>query len=157
MLRNLLSNVWQRVPGGIRRWTVRATNTTFNVTAAGIVRNDDGKVLLLKHRFRSGSGWGIPGGFIEAGEQAEDALRREMREEISLELDQIRLFRVRTFRRVNQIEVVFVARALGEPHLNSVEVDQALWFSPSSFPEGLPSDQKKLIHQALKDLSLIHI
>ena len=146
-----MSTVWRRVPARIRRWGVRATNTTFTVTAAAIVQNDEGNVLLLKHRYRPGSGWGIPGGFLELGEQPEQTLRRELREEIDLELNDVRLFTVRTFKRQKQIEVVFVARASGSTQPQSGEIESAEWFSRNSLPDGLPSDQKKLIHSVLVD------
>ena len=142
--------VWKRLPASLRRWSVRATNVKFTVTAAGIIRNNEGKVLLLKHSFRPGSGWGIPGGFVEGGEQAEAALRRELREEIGLELEQLRIFAARTFKRQNQIEVVFLANASGEPQPRSIEVERVEWFSPELLPDALPSDQKKLIESALQ-------
>ena len=149
MLRNLLSKIWRSVPAGLRRWSVRATNTKFTVTAAGIVRNHQGKVLLIKHRFRPGSGWGIPGGFLEAGEQADAALRRELREEIGLELEQVRIYASRTFSRQNQIEVVFLANASGQPQPKSIEVELVDWFSIDSLPDELPAEQKKLIESVL--------
>jgi 8-oxo-dGTP diphosphatase len=149
MLRNLIMKTWKRLPAGLRRWSVRATNVKFTVTAAGIIRNSDGKVLLLQHRFRPGSGWGIPGGFLER-EQPEQALRRELREEISLELEDVRLFAVRTFKRQQQIEVVFIANASGDPQPKSLEVERVDWFSTDSLPDALPSDQKKLIESALQ-------
>ena len=139
------------LPARLRRWIVRATNTKFTVTAAGIILNTEGKILLLKHRFRAGSGWGIPGGFLEAGEEAADALHRELREEIDLELKDARLFAVRTFKRQNQIEVVFIAHALGDSRPQSIEVERAVWFSSDALPDGLPSDQKKLIESVLSD------
>ena len=149
MLKNLLSRIWRRVPAGLRRWSVRATNTKFTVTAAGIIRNDEGKVLLIKHRFRPGSGWGIPGGFLEAGEQADAALRRELREEIGLELEQVRIYASRTFRQQNQIEVVFLANASGQPQPKSIEVELVDWFSIDSLPDELPVEQQKLIESVL--------
>jgi mutator protein MutT len=121
----------------------------FTVTAAGIIRNNDGEVLLIKHRFRPGSGWGIPGGFVEAGEHPEAALRRELCEEIGLELEELQIFAARTFKRQNQIEVVFLARAAGEPQPRSIEVERVEWFSPEVLPDALPFDQKKLIESVL--------
>jgi len=151
MLRNLLSKLWQIVPAPVRRWSMRATHPKFTVTAAGIICNEQGEVLLLKHLFRPGSGWGIPGGFLEPGEDADDALRRELGEEIGLEIDEPRILRARTFERQAQIEIVFLARARSGIRPQSIEVERAEWFSPTSLPEGLPDDQRRLIELALRD------
>ena len=67
---------------------MRFTHARFTVTAGAVIFNDKGEVLLLKHRFRAGSGWGLPGGFMETDEQPIDALRRELREEIGLEVEE---------------------------------------------------------------------
>jgi len=47
------------MPPRIRRWSMRATQTRFTVTAGALIFSDRGQVLLLKHRFRAGSGWGM--------------------------------------------------------------------------------------------------
>jgi len=151
MVRNIVSKLWRWLPSNFRRWSVRATNAKFTVTAAGIIRNHRGEVLLLKHRFRPGSGWGIPGGFLEPGEQAHDALRRELREEVGLEIDGVKLYRTRTFKRQTQIEVVFLAEADGAIDPKSVEIERAEWFLPDRLPEGVPQEQRRLIVAALCD------
>lgn len=151
MLKRILSSLWRRLPPKLRRWSVRATNVKFTVTAAGIILDREGRVLLIKHRFRPGSGWGIPGGFLQAGEEPVDALRRELREEIGLELDQPRILAVRTFSRHSQLEVVFLADAFSDMHPKSIEVEDVAWFKLDSLPDQLPSDQKKLIRSALHD------
>ena len=53
------------------------------VVAAAIVR--DGSVLIA-HRAQRPRGWEFPGGKVEPGESESDALRRECREELGVEV-----------------------------------------------------------------------
>jgi ADP-ribose pyrophosphatase YjhB (NUDIX family) len=154
MLNDLLGAIWRRAPKALRRWTVRVSHPRFAVTAGGIITDGDGRVLLLKHRFRPGSGWGLPGGFIERGEQPEEGLRRELREEIGLEVAELKLFTVRAHKTSKQVEIVFMGQAMnamGSFDKLSVEIKEAGWFVPGGFPPELPRDQTDLINRALND------
>lgn len=147
---NLISKIWRRLPARMRRWSMRLTHARFTVTAGGLIFNDAGEILLLKHRFRAGSGWGLPGGFIEAGEQPIDALRRELCEEIGLELKDIEIFGVRSFKKPRQVEVLFRCRANASVTPRTIEVERAEWFSLQSLPDGLPRDQRLIVERAAK-------
>lgn len=136
------------MPARLRRWSMRVTQTRFTVTAGALIFNNEGKVLLLKHRFRAGSGWGIPGGFLERGEQPEEAMRRELREEIGLEVKQVEIFTSRSFKRPQQVEILFSCRADAEVKPLTIEVERAEWFSLQALPAGLPKDQRSLIERA---------
>jgi len=129
---------------------MRLAHTRFTVTAGAVIFNDKREVLLLKHRFRAGSGWGLPGGFMEQGEQPIDALRRELREEIGLEVDDVEVFAARSFRKPKQVEVLFRARANAYVKSLTIEVERAEWFALDSLPEGLPRDQRVYIERAAK-------
>ena len=151
MLKTLFGTIWHGAPRGLRRVFSRITNQRFTVTAGGIVLDDQGRVLLLKHVFRPGSGWGIPGGFINSGEQPEAGLRRELREEVRMELDSAELAFVRLIEHLNQLEIVFRCRATGEPQPRSIEISEAGWFERAAFPEALSDDQLSQINRALSD------
>lgn len=63
------------------------------VTVVGVVRNDRGDYLLCRMPPDRGvfpGQWGLPGGGLEDGEVIEAALRREMREELGVEVADVR-------------------------------------------------------------------
>lgn len=152
MLKGLVSGLWRGAPRFVRRAGVWLTQPRFTVTAGAVVTDEAGRVLLLKHVLRKGSGWGIPGGFIHGGEQPEAAIRRELREETGLELDSVELALVRTLPHVQQVEVIFRgtmrAGALGGLR-KGFEIDRAEWFAPDALPRELGRDQRRLIARAL--------
>jgi 8-oxo-dGTP diphosphatase len=149
-LQNLISKIWRKLPAGMRRWTMRIAHPRFTVTAGAVVFNENGEVLLLKHRFRPGSGWGLPGGFIEKAEQPIDALRRELREEIGLEVKDVEIFAVRSFKKPQQVEVLFRCCSNGTLKPQTIEVERAEWFSIANLPPGLPRDQRLFVERAAK-------
>ena len=152
MLKKLAAGVWRRTPVFVKRAGVWLTQPRFAVTAGAVVTDERGRVLLLRHTLRPGSGWGIPGGFLTAGEQPEEAVRREMREETGLEFESVELAFARTLRNVRQVEIIFrcalPASAL-ERRTDSFEVDRAAWFERDALPEALSRDQRGLIRRAL--------
>jgi ADP-ribose pyrophosphatase YjhB (NUDIX family) len=150
MLKRLLAAVYRNMPVSLRRGIVLLTQSRFTVTAGAVVINEEGCVLLVKHVFRPGSGWGIPGGFINEGEQADDAARRELREEIGLELDRMELAFVRTVEHVKQLEIIFRCSASGTPRPRNIEIHRVAWFELDKLPDDLPKAQHQTIERALR-------
>lgn len=59
---------------------------TYQPNVAGILRNRDGKILICERSTIRGA-WQFPQGGVDAGETREQALARELWEEISLDAD----------------------------------------------------------------------
>jgi len=154
MLKRLLAGLWRASPWFVRRAGVWLVQPRFAVTAGAVVYDERGRVLLLRHVLRKGSGWGIPGGFLASGEQPEEAVRREMREETGLELEQVELVFVRALGNVRQVEIIFRASMQAsaiEGLKKSFEIDRAEWFEAGALPFGLSEDQRRLISLALAE------
>lgn len=152
MMKSMLSGLWRASPRFLRRAGVWLTQPRFTVTAGAVVCDERGRVLLLKHTLRKGSGWGIPGGFIARGEQPDEAVRREVREETGLEIYGVELVFVRTLGHVRQVEVIFRASAESDSLSRlkkNFEIESAGWFTPDSLPDGLSLDQRRLVARAL--------
>lgn len=62
--------------------------------AAGIIRNRDGEIYITQRPVNThmAGKWEFPGGKLEAGESPEQALVRELQEEIGIEATEFRLF-----------------------------------------------------------------
>jgi 8-oxo-dGTP diphosphatase len=149
MLKRILGVLWRGAPRRLRRWSVRLIEPRFTASAGAVVVDERGRVLLLKHVFRMGSGWGIPGGFIEHGEQPEEALRRELREEVGLELESAEIVIVRTMKKTKHLEIIFRCRSQGTVEPRSREIKVASWFAPDRLPPQLDQDQRYLIKRIL--------
>ena len=143
----IVRKIWASVPSGFRMAVIRVTQQKFTVSVAAIITNPEGKVLLLNHVLRPGSSWGIPGGFIDGGEQPEAAIRREIQEETGIELEDLRLYRIRTIKR--HVEILFRATSTGTAEVNSIEITELGWFAPSEMPAGISRIQKYMIEEVL--------
>ena len=142
-----LKKIWDMLPAGVQLRAVRAFQAKFTASAAAMVFNAEGEVLLLKHAMRPYSAWGLPGGFIDRGEQPETAIKRELLEEAGIELESLEMYRVRTIR--THIEILYTATCRGEAVVSSGEIVDLGWFSAENFPDGLGYGQRELIEKVM--------
>lgn len=116
---------------------------------------DKGKVLLVKRRKEPFKGyWSLPGGYVEYGESVEEALRREVKEEVGIDIEIDRLLNVYSdpFRHIakHTIAIVYKASIVNGKISNNEEISDAKFFSKEEIPEILAFDHKKMIEDYLK-------
>ncbi len=133
---------------------IRFTQKKFTVSVVGIVQNPEGKVLILDHFIRPGTTWGLPGGFIDTNESPHSAIRRELEEETSLELENLELIQIRTLHK--HIEILYRADGIGDVTLNSSEIRGYGWYALDSLPNGVSLVQRSLINSFAKDTQPNH-
>lgn len=131
------------MPYRMRIKVVRSVQRKFTVSVVAIVTNEKNEILILDHHFRPGASWGLPGGFIDPYEQAEDGIKREIKEETDLELENIKLLKVRTLGK--HLEILFFARGVGNAKVNSGEIKEVGWFATDDLPKNMGKTQLKWI------------
>jgi NAD+ diphosphatase len=102
-----------------------------------LVRRGEQALLARSARFTSGI-YSTLAGFVEPGESLEQTLVREVREEVGIEVENIRYFGSQPWPFPHSLMVGFTAdHAGGELRVDGVEIVDARWFSRDSLP-GLP-------------------
>jgi 8-oxo-dGTP pyrophosphatase MutT (NUDIX family) len=133
-----LLGVFRRLPRRVRRWTVRVLNPTFSVGAAVVVERADGRILLVRHSYRRR--WGTPGGLLNRGETPDVAARREVDEEIGLDVELLGEPVVVVDPNPRRVDVIYRARpaAGADPdgaRPRSPEIVELEWFPSDALPE----------------------
>lgn len=98
-----------------------------------------GKLLLARaHRF-PGAMYSALAGFVEPGETIEDCVRREVLEEVGVDVDRIAYFGSQSWAFPHSLMIAFTAEyAAGELAPDRAEIADARWFALDALPE-LPS------------------
>jgi ADP-ribose pyrophosphatase YjhB (NUDIX family) len=122
----------------VRQWLVRLVVPSYSVGGLCVVERADGRVLLVRHAYRPR--WGLPGGFLKRGERPADGARREILEEVGLEVDLVGEPSVVVAPRWRRVDVVFRARPTDEGRADGVraasfEIQEARWFGRDALPE----------------------
>ena len=104
---------------------------------------DGDRLLLIRRGGEPGRGrWDIPGGFLEAGETAEAAARRELHEELGVELGPLRLVLtdINPLPTFTVLDLIFTGEIVrGEP-VASDDAAAFAWFPRHELPEDLAFD-----------------
>jgi 8-oxo-dGTP pyrophosphatase MutT (NUDIX family) len=128
-----------------------------HVGVVGVVFDEGGRVLLAEHVFRTDFAWGLPGGWLERGEDPIQAIQREIEEELNLKVQVKKLLLCELQGGPGFLDpplslgLAFYCRLL-EPSLpqlkqvhNDYEILAVEWADPYSIRRQLPPFQQKAI------------
>jgi NAD+ diphosphatase len=79
--------------------------------------------------------YSVLAGFVEPGESIEQTIRREVREEVGIEVSNIRYFGSQPWPFPNSLMIGFTTEyAGGELEIDPTEIEDAGWYEPGEFP-----------------------
>ncbi len=118
-----------------------------------LVQRETEMLLGRSPRFAEGV-YSTLAGFVEPGESLEETVHREIREEVGVEVANLRYFGSQPWPFPHSLMVGFVADwASGDIVVDGEEIEDARWFSPNRLPPRLPyglSIARKLVDDFLQ-------
>lgn len=136
---------------GTKVWRLRQAR--YTVGAVGVVYDDAGRILLLKHVFHPYYPWGLPGGWVDRREDPAEAVRRELCEETGLTVRVLHPLTVTAGIYPGHLDLAYLcAYESGEVRLSG-EILAYDWRAPDDMPELFVSQQRAIAQaQRLREL-----
>lgn len=103
-----------------------------------LIKRDD-QILLAKHATYATARYTALAGFVEAGESIEDAIHREVFEEVGLYVKDLRYFGSQSWPFPHSLMIAYTAEyADGELRIQESEIADAQWFGPGDTLPAIP-------------------
>jgi 8-oxo-dGTP diphosphatase len=109
------------------------------VTQKIIIKNQEGKILALRRSKTDPSkplSWDLPGGIVERGENIQDSILREVKEESGIQVEKPQLFDVFDFvteQGTYLICIGYITESISTEVVLSYEHDQYEWLTKDEF------------------------
>ena len=114
---------------------------------------NDGKILLVEHSYTKG--YHLPGGGVKTGEMFDRALKREIMEELGLDINKLQLFGVYQSSKQGKIDTIIVFLSTRPVDLNeaklSNEINHADFYALDNLPANISPGSRKRIQEYLSD------
>lgn len=110
----------------------------------------ESKILMARSPHFAAGVYGLIAGFVEIGESIEEAVHREVFEEVGLKIKNLRYFGSQSWPFPDSLMLGFFAdHAGGEIHIDNQEIIEAGWFDKNNLP-GYPSSSISIAQQLIE-------
>jgi 8-oxo-dGTP pyrophosphatase MutT (NUDIX family) len=125
----------------------RFTRPRFTAGVIGVLINACGEVLIVEHVYHSYPQWGLPGGYVDRGEDPAESLVRELYEELQLTVEVGSIVALdRAYD--THLDIAYLCHSDGTVGSLCRELLAYRWSAPDQLPEIRPFHRQAIV-QAL--------
>jgi ADP-ribose pyrophosphatase YjhB (NUDIX family) len=152
-MKKVFLQIWHVLPAWLQKIALAMLMPHYLVIAIAVVFNEKDQILLCKHTYRRPHPWGLPGGHIKSGEEPADSVRRELREETGLSVQETRLLMAENSNEMRRILLTYLCRQAGGTFVPNEEVSMIQYFDVGELP-ALPTEELLTINKVLDILQI---
>ncbi len=145
-MKKILLQIWRILPDRLQAVLSRLIRPLFIVGVSAVILDDDYRIFLGRSTYQRFHPWGLLGGGLEYGEDAEEAIVREIWEETSLQVKVEKLLMVRSFM-PDKFILYYLCTVESGAFQPSDEIAEAGFFTLDALPDIRPRD-----HDVLKQI-----
>lgn len=117
----------------------------------------EGKLLLAHNTAWPDNRYSVIAGFVEPGESLEDSVRREIHEEVSISVNEIKYFGSQTWPFPRSLMLGFTAKyESGDLHPDGIEISDAGFFSPGEISDMNIPDKASIARKLIDNFLMTH-
>lgn len=125
-----LLRIWRRLPTPLKALYLRFRYARFAFGVAALIRDDNGRILVVHRTYSADEPWALPGGWLEGRDSIAGTLERELLEETGL---RVKVGPVLAAERTGFAVVVLMQAELIDSASSfrpSAEVSEIAWAAP---------------------------
>lgn len=145
-MKRILLQIWRILPERLQAILSRFIRPLFIVGVSAVIFDDEYRIFLGRSTYQRFHPWGLLGGGLEYGENAEEAIVREICEETSLQVKVDKLLMVRSFT-PDRFILYYLCTIQSGAFQPSDEISEAGFFTLEKLPDIRPRD-----YDVLKDI-----
>lgn len=150
-MQSFLLKIWKQFPLWLKILSARLLRPKYMVAVAAVIFDQQGHILLGKHTYRKKHPWGLLAGSLEYGEDPEEAIIRELREETGFDIEVKQLLKAVSAKEDHHISLIYLCEIVGGTFQPSPEISIFGNFPSDDLPDVLYTE-RVLIVQLVEQL-----